>query len=74
MTFEVTGEDTSRTYALIDSMVVPPQGDPPPHIHHREDEAFCLPEVELEILVGENKFKAGAGSFVHPPEGDLIPI
>ncbi len=28
-------------------------------------------EGELEVLVGENKFKAGAGSFVHLPKGVL---
>ncbi len=28
-------------------------------------------EGELEVLVGENKFKSGAGSFVHLPKGVL---
>lgn len=67
MTFKASGEDTGGAYSLTDSMV-PPQGDPPPHIHHREDEAFRVLEGELEVLVGENKFKAGAGSFVHLPK------
>ncbi len=70
MIFKASGEDTGGTYSLTDSMV-PPQGDPPPHIHHREDEAFRVLEGELEVLVGENKFKAGAGSFVHLPKGVL---
>ena len=70
MTFKASGEDTGGAYSLTDSMV-PPQGDPPPHIHHREDEAFRVLEGELEVLVGENKFKAGAGSFVHLPKGVL---
>ena len=39
MTFVVSGEDTGGAYSLTDS-VVPPHGGPPPHIHHREDEAF----------------------------------
>ena len=69
-TFKASGEDTGGAYSLTDSMV-PPQGDPPPHIHHREDEAFRVLEGELEVLVGENKFKAGAGSFVHLPKGVL---
>ena len=68
MTFKASGEDTGGAYSLTDSMV-PPQGDPPPHIHHREDEAFRVLEGELEVLVGDNKFKAGAGSFVHLPKG-----
>ena len=39
MTFKAVGEDTGEAYALTDSLV-PPQGGPPPHIQHREDEAF----------------------------------
>lgn len=70
MTFKASGEDTGGAYSLTDSMV-PPQGDPPPHIHHREDEAFRVLEGELEVLVGDNKFKAGVGSFVHLPKGVL---
>ena len=70
MTFKASGEDTGGAYSLTDSMV-PPQGDPPPHIRHREDEAFRVLEGELEVLVGENKFKAGAGFFVHLPKGVL---
>jgi mannose-6-phosphate isomerase-like protein (cupin superfamily) len=70
MTFKASGEDTGGAYSLTDSMV-PPQGDPPPHIHHREDEAFRVLEGELEVLVGENKFKAGAGFFVHLTKGVL---
>ncbi len=70
MTFKASGEDTGGAYSLADSMV-PPQGGPPPHIHHREDEAFWVLEGELEISVGGNRFRAGAGSFVHLPRGVL---
>src|SRR3712207_6185346 len=67
MTFKAVGEDTGGAYALTDS-VVPPGGGPPPHIHHREDEAFWVLEGELEVMVGETTFRAGAGSFVHLPK------
>ena len=70
MTFKASGEDTGGAYSLADSMV-PPQGGPPPHIHHREDEAFWVLEGELEVSVGENRFRAGTGSFVHLPSGVL---
>ena len=70
MTFVVSGEDTGGAYALTDS-TVPPQGGPPPHIHHREDEAFWVLEGELEVFVGEDTFSVGAGSFVHLPRGVL---
>ncbi len=52
MTFKASGEDTGGAYSLTDSMV-PPRGGPPPHIHHREDEAFWVLEGVLEVLVGE---------------------
>jgi quercetin dioxygenase-like cupin family protein len=67
MTFKAVGEDTGGAYALTDS-VVPPGGGPPPHIHHREDEAFWVLEGELEVMVGETTFRAGAGLFVHLPK------
>ena len=67
MTFKVSSEDTGGTYSLTNSMV-PPQGEQPPHIHHREDEAFWVLEGELEIAAGGEAFKASAGSFVHLPK------
>jgi mannose-6-phosphate isomerase-like protein (cupin superfamily) len=70
MTLKASGEDTGGAYSLAD-LVVPPQGGPPPHIHHREDEAFWVFEGELEVSVGESRFRAGAGSFVHLPRGVL---
>jgi quercetin dioxygenase-like cupin family protein len=68
MTFVISGKDTGGKYALTDS-TVPPQGEVPPHIHHREDEAFWVLKGELEVLVGEDKIGASAGSFVHLPGG-----
>lgn len=70
ITFVVTSGQTGGKYSLTDS-VVPPHGGPPPHIHSREDEAFWILEGELEITVGEERFRASAGSFVHLPKGML---
>ncbi|HEV2065763.1 MAG TPA: quercetin 2,3-dioxygenase [Thermomicrobiales bacterium] len=70
MTFKASAADTGGAYALTDSLV-PPQGGPPPHIHHREDEAFWVLEGELEVVVGESTFRAGPGSFLHLPKGVL---
>ena len=70
MTLKASGEDTGGAYSLADS-AVPPQGGPPPHIHHREDEASWVLEGELEVSVGESRFRVGAGSFVHLPKGVL---
>ncbi len=70
MTFKATGEETGGRYALTDS-ITPPGGGPPPHVQHREDEAFWVLEGELEFLVGGERIRAGAGSFVHVPTGAL---
>lgn len=68
MTFVISGEDTGGGYALTDS-TVPPGGEAPPHIHHREDEAFWVLAGELEVVVGKETFGASAGSSVHLPRG-----
>ena len=39
MTLIATGDDTGNRYAPTDS-VVPPMGEPPLHVHHREDEGL----------------------------------
>lgn len=70
VTFKATGASTGGAYALFDSLVLP-GGGPPPHIHHREDEAFYVLEGEFEFLAGDRWIKGSAGSFVHIPEGSL---
>ena len=70
MTFVVSGAETGGSYALTDS-VVPPGGEAPPHVHHREDEAFWMIEGALEITVGNDTLVAETGSFVHLPRGTL---
>jgi quercetin dioxygenase-like cupin family protein len=66
VTVKITGEDTDGAYTIIHT-VSPPQGGPPLHIHHREDEAFYVLEGEFEIQCGENKIQAVPGSFVFAP-------
>ena len=69
-TFKATGEDTDGAYALFDSLILP-QGGPPPHIHHREDEAWYVLEGEFEFLNNDHCVKASAGSFVYAPKESL---
>jgi quercetin dioxygenase-like cupin family protein len=69
-TFKATSENTNGSLVSLEA-TVPPQGGPPPHIHHREDESFYLLEGELEFLGGERTFVASAGSFVYLPKGTL---
>jgi quercetin dioxygenase-like cupin family protein len=67
-TFLATGADTGGAYALIHAEV-PPQGGPPPHRHHREDEAFYVLEGELSFEVDGRPLGATAGSWVTLPRG-----
>jgi quercetin dioxygenase-like cupin family protein len=68
--FLVTGEETGGAYALIHA-TVPPQGGPPPHIHHREDETFYLLEGEITVEVDGRTLAATAGACVKLPRGSL---
>jgi len=69
-TFLATGEDTNGAYALIHA-TVPPGSGPPPHIHHREDEAFFVLEGELSFQVDGRSTSATARAWVTLPKGTL---
>lgn len=70
LTFKVVGKDTGEAFCLGEELT-PPQGGPPPHIHHREDEALYVLEGEYEFMLGEHTIRAGAGSVVYLPKGIL---
>ncbi len=55
-------------YALCEARVLP-GGGPPPHIHHREDEAFFVLEGEISFMLGDRKVVARPGSFIQGPRG-----
>jgi mannose-6-phosphate isomerase-like protein (cupin superfamily) len=67
-TFKAVSEETSGEYSLYET-TAPPQLGAPPHIHHRETEAFYVLEGEFEFLRGERTVRAGVGEFVHVPTG-----
>jgi quercetin dioxygenase-like cupin family protein len=69
-TVKASGKDTGGAYALIEVMV-PPQSGPPPHLHHREDEAFYIVEGEFEVHVDEERLTAGPGSWVQLAKGSV---
>ena len=46
-----------------------PGDQAPPHVHHRSDEAFCVLDGRLEVLVGDQRRILEAGEFVTVPAG-----
>jgi mannose-6-phosphate isomerase-like protein (cupin superfamily) len=68
ITFKAVSEETGGEYSLLEA-TVPPRLGAPPHIHHREAEAFYVLEGEFEFLNGEGVVRAGVGDFVHVPKG-----
>ena len=67
-TFKAVSEETGGEYSLYET-TAPPQLGAPPHIHHRETEAFYVLEGEVEFLKGEHTVRAGVGEFVFIPKG-----
>ena len=67
-TFLATTKETDGAYFVMEGLV-PPDGGPPPHIHHNQDETFYIVEGQIEILLGDQVYKAKDGDFVHVSKG-----
>src|SRR4028118_2086259 len=63
-------EQTGGAYSLFE-VVTPPGSGPPPHVQHREDEAFYVLGGEYEFRVEGRTLRAGAGALVYVPRGNL---
>lgn len=68
VTIKTTGEETGGAYSMFELLVLP-LGGPPPHVHHREDEAFYVLEGEFEFWTQEGVIAAGPGTRVFGPRG-----
>ncbi len=70
VTYKAASEQTGGAYSLFE-VVSQPQGEPLPHIQHREDECFYVLEGEFEFLNNGRVFGMGPGSLVYVPRGNL---
>jgi len=66
--FKATAEMTDGAFSVIE-IEQHREGEPPLHIHHREDEAFYVLDGEMTFHVGEEQLHASAGAFVFLPRG-----
>jgi mannose-6-phosphate isomerase-like protein (cupin superfamily) len=70
VTYKITADRTGGAYSLFE-VVTQPNGGPPPHVQHREDEAFYVLEGEYEFLDEDLTRRVGTGSLVYVPKGNL---
>ncbi|MFL6227460.1 MAG: cupin domain-containing protein [Pyrinomonadaceae bacterium] len=63
---KIDSEETGGAYAIVEA-IVPPQGGPPAHVHHNEDEIFHVLEGEFEVRCGAETLKAMKGATVVLP-------
>jgi len=66
--FFATGSETDGKYAMWEA-IVPPGGGPPPHVHSREVEAFCVLDGEITFTAGTERIVGTAGMFASMPIG-----
>lgn len=62
---KVEPEDTGDTFSMAEYAAGPGAWGPPPHRHRKSYETFFVLEGELEVLVGEQKVRAGTGTCVN---------
>ena len=64
----VTADQTNGAYSMLEQWVTA-DGNPLPHVHTHEDEAFLVVDGELDVTVGETTTRLGPGEFAFAPRG-----
>ena len=70
VTYKTTSERTGGAYSLFEVTTQPGRGVLP-HVQHREDESFYVLKGEYEFLDDGGTTRAGAGSLIYVPRGNL---
>lgn len=68
ITFKVTSEETGGAYSLCED-VTAPGGGAPPHIQHKDTEAFYVLEGTYTFMLGDQSIETGPGGHVYVPTG-----
>jgi quercetin dioxygenase-like cupin family protein len=67
-TVKASGRDTNDALSVVE-VLCPAGFGPPPHLHHRDDEAFYVLDGQMTVTCGEQTWTAAPGSFVLLPRG-----
>ena len=67
-TTKLRGDEAEARFALVEA-VVSRSGEPPMHIHHREDEAWYVLDGQMTFHVDDEQMVAQPGDFVFAPRG-----
>ncbi|MDP9409011.1 MAG: cupin domain-containing protein, partial [Actinomycetota bacterium] len=66
---KVSGKGTGGAFSIVEHPLEPGVLGAPPHTDRDEDETSFVIEGEIGVLIGEEEFRAGAGSYVLKPRG-----
>ena len=69
LTWLAEGKDTDGRFSLAEVVIPKGGGEPPPHTHTREDEAYYILEGEFTFRIGGQTVEAGPGDYVWLPRG-----
>jgi quercetin dioxygenase-like cupin family protein len=68
ITIKISSQDTGGEFTVFEGRT-PPQGGPPMHIHHEQDEWWYVLEGEFRFSVGGEEILGRAGDTVFAPRG-----
>jgi mannose-6-phosphate isomerase-like protein (cupin superfamily) len=71
VTYKITSNQTGGAYSLFEVVTQPEEVGWPPHVQHREDEAYWALEGEYEFVVEGLTMRASTGSLIYVPRGNL---
>ncbi len=66
ITFRITSDQTDGAYTIVETITAP-GGGTPPHIQHKDSEAFYVLEGTYTFVLGESSIEVGAGQHVYVP-------
>ena len=62
------GAVTDQKYTVMEA-TLPPNGGPPPHLHHNEDETMLVLSGEITFFLGDTIKVLKTGDFIFAPRG-----